>query len=152
MPLLLSEFADEINRILPAVMSEFVKRYASGLNKVKVTLPQFFILNFLDEKGEAKMSELASIMQVTTAAMTGVVDRIVKYGYVKRVYDPEDRRIIKVRLTPKGKELVNKVNLQRKQMLISIFGKLSEKDRQDYLRVLRSIKDVLTKEEKVIVQ
>ena len=139
----LSEFADKMNRLMPVVIKEFARRQVNELYKGKITLPQFFSLNFLNEQGESRMTDLAYFMNVTTAATTGIVDRLVRDNYVARSYNPDDRRIVKVRLTPKGYELVKKVNQQRRQMIIKIFGKISEVDRQDYLRILMQIKDIL---------
>lgn len=146
----LSEFADRINEIMPMFIKEFARRQISELFKTKITLPQFLILLLLQKQGELKMTGLARFMKVSTAAMTGLVDRLVKYGYILRVTDPADRRIIKVRLTTKGIDLVRKINKQRKQMIINIFGRLSRADRENYLRILMRIKDILSKEKEDI--
>jgi len=95
------------------------------------------------------MTDLAGFMKVSTAAMTGVVDRLVRDAYALRVFDPQDRRIIKVRLTPKGAELIKRINRQKRNMIVNIFGKISDSERQDYLRILTRIQDVLTKENEV---
>ena len=137
------EFADRMSEVLPLVMKEFARRQVDELYKGKITLPQFLILEFLHHSGELKMTDLATFMHVTTAAITGIGDRLVRGGYLVRAYDSDDRRIIKVRLTAKGSELVRKVSEQRRHMVIKIFGKLSEEDRQDYLRILMQIKDIL---------
>ena len=142
----LSEFADKMQEIMPVIMKEFASRHSSELFKAKVTLPQFLILNFLNVSGDTKMKVLAQFMRVTTAAMTGIVDRLVRDSYATRIYDPKDRRIIKIKLTSKGSGLVKKVNQQRQQMIVKLFGKISESDRQEYLRILLQIKDILTKE------
>lgn len=140
----ISEFADRIAEVMPVIAKEFTRHQSHELFKGVVTLPQFLVLNFLDNSGESKMKDLAKFMDVTTAAMTGIVERLVKYGYVERVFDPEDRRIIKIKPTPKGSGLVKKFKEQKRQMVINIFGKLSEKDREDYLRIIMQIRDVLT--------
>ena len=142
----LSEFADKMNEIIPLISKDFLRQQSSEFYKIKVTLPQIIILNFLHAQGEARMSDLAYTMEVTTAAMTGIVDRLVRESYVTRVYDPSDRRIVKIRLTSKGKILVERINRQRHQMIIKIFGKISEPERQDYLRILMHIRDILVKE------
>ncbi|MDD5355531.1 MAG: MarR family transcriptional regulator [Candidatus Omnitrophica bacterium] len=144
----LLEFANRISEIIPVIMKEFARRQADDLFKNRITLPQFLILNFLHRSGELKMTELAKLMKVTTAAMTGIVNRLVRDGYVARNYQPQDRRIIKINLTVKGNSLVNKANQQRQEMIINIFGKVSDEDRQDYLRVLTRICDILTKEQR----
>jgi len=145
----LLEFADKINQIMPEIFKKFIRRQTSELFKGKVTLPQLFILNFLDKEVQSRMTDLAHFLNVTTAAATGIVDRLVKYGYVQRVYEPLDRRIIKIKLTSKGLELLKKINQQKRQMIIDIFGKISQVERQDYLRILMRIHDILTKEDKV---
>jgi DNA-binding MarR family transcriptional regulator len=92
------------------------------------------------------MTDMAHFMQVTTAAMTGLVDRLVRDGYLTRVYDPQDRRVIKIKLTLRGNGLIKKINDHRRKMVIKIFGQIPEADRQDYLRILMQIKEILTKE------
>jgi len=149
MSLSLGEFADKLNRIMPVIMKEFARRNANELSKGRITLPQLFTLGFLNEKGESRMTDLARFMKVTTAAMTGVVDRLVREAYILRVYSPKDRRIIKVKLTPKGEGLIKKINQQKRSMIINIFGKISDSERQDYLRILTRIHDILTKENEV---
>ena len=141
----LLEFADKMNEVLPRIIQGFARRQAGELYKGKITLPQFLLLDFLSHQGESKMTQMAHFMQVTTAAMTGIVDRLVVSGYVVRIYDPQDRRIIKIKLTPAGNGLVKKINAQRRNMVIKIFGNISERDRKDYLRILMQIKDILTK-------
>jgi len=49
-----------------------------------------------------------------------------------------------VSLTHRGLELVKKINHERRSMIIDVFGKVSEQDRSDYLRVLMKIKEILT--------
>lgn len=142
----LNDFADQLNRIIPTIMKEFSKRQENELYLGKISVPQFLVLVFLDKNGPSKMSDLAHFMEVTTPAMTGVVSRLVKGGYVRRTYDPKDRRIIIIKLTARGEKVIRNVNEQRRQMIVDIFGMVSEKDRSEYLRILRQIHDILTQQ------
>lgn len=144
--LCLSEFADKMNEVMPLIIKEFARRQANELYRGKITLPQFLILDFLSQNNESKMKDLAHFMGVTTAAMTGIVDRLVKYDYAIRVFDPKDRRIIKIRLLAKGLNLVRKINQQRHRMIIKIFGRITAQERQDYLKILMRIRDILLSE------
>ena len=144
----IAEFADRISQIMPLITKEFARRQLKGLYKDKITLPQFLILEFLHKDGQSQMSFLAHFMNVTTAAMTGIAGRLVRDGYARRVYDPKDRRIIKIELTTRGNELVRKIHEERRKMVVRIFGKISEADRSDYLRILMQIKEVLSREGK----
>lgn len=143
----LSQFANKMNEVMPVLLREFSRRQENELYKGKITLPQFLILDFLSRQGQCQMNHLANFMHVTTAAMTGVIERLVRDGYAARVYDAKDRRIIKVRLTNKGNELVKRINRQRQKMIIKIFGNISEADCRNYLRILMQIKEILTKED-----
>lgn len=142
----LSEFADKMNEIVPVIMKEFARRQANELYKGKITLPQFLILNFLHRNGVSKMTNLARFMDVSTPAMTGIVERLVREGYCERAYNPKDRRIINVKLTAKGNEVVRKINKQRRNMVIRIFGKISQLERSEYLRILMRIQEILARE------
>ncbi len=55
------------------------------------------------------MTSLSLICGVSTAAITGMVDRLVKKGLVQRVHGKYDRRIITVELTDKGREYADKI-------------------------------------------
>lgn len=146
----LKEFGDKMSAMLPLMIKEFARRQANELYEGKITLPQLLILDFLHRQDAAKMKVLANFMNVTTAAMTGIVGRLVAAGYVKRTYIQDDRRIIKIKLTSKGEELVKKINKQRRQMIINIFSKISDADRQEYLRIWLQIKAVIDKEKAVV--
>jgi DNA-binding MarR family transcriptional regulator len=143
----LPDFADRINEVMPILFKEFARRQTNELFKGKITLPQFLVLALLHKEGESKMSDLAASLKVTTPAMTGISDRLVRYGYISRSNDLQDRRIIKVKLTAKGFDLVKKIDEQRQQMIINIFGKISLADRKEYLRILTKIRDILRKED-----
>jgi len=141
--LTIDEFADQMDEIMPVVGREFLRRHLGDLCKGKITVQQLLIADTLCREGEIRMGDLARIMAVTTAAMTGMVERLVRYGYVERVSNPDDRRIIKVRLTRAGEDFIATLNARRRKAHIKIFGQISPQDREDYLRILTQIKNVL---------
>ncbi len=142
----LSEFCDRLNDIMPVMFREYIKHRVNECHKIKITLPQFIVLNMLNMHGELRMTDLASFMNVTTAAMTGIVDRLVREGYVARVSDPEDRRIIKVKLTAKGASVVKSVKEEEKKVTMKMFGIISQKEREEYLKILTHIRDHIIEE------
>jgi DNA-binding MarR family transcriptional regulator len=139
----LDEFADRVDEIMPQVTREFFRHETSEFYKMKVTLPQFVVMNILYTVGESKMTDISRSAGVTTAAMTGLVDRLVKYAYVKRSSDPKDRRIVKIALTGEGSMTVKKMLDHRKKVVMKIFGLVSEAERDEYLRILTNIRDRL---------
>jgi DNA-binding MarR family transcriptional regulator len=141
--LTISEFADRVSEIMPVIMKEFVRHQAGEFYKLKITMPQFFVLDIIKHSGESKMSDMARSLGVTTAAMTGIIGRLVRDGYVVRISEPGDRRIIKVRLTPKGMRVVGDMIERRKQITIKMFGFISAKEREDYLNIISHISEHL---------
>jgi DNA-binding MarR family transcriptional regulator len=142
-PISPAEFADRLSLILPVMMKEFSKQQSEEIYQGKITLPQFFVMDFLMKNESVKMSDLAIFMDVSMATMTGIVDRLVRHRYVGRISDAEDRRIIRIRMTRDGTALMNRVYQRRREMIIEVFGQISASDRDDYLRILSKIRDIL---------
>ena len=139
----LSPFADKVTELMPVIMKGYVKHQVDEFDKLKITMPQFFVLELVNRQGEAKMSDLAKFVNVTTAAMTGIVGRLFKNGYVLRTDEPEDRRIIKIKLTPKGAKLVKDMIQKRKDITIKMFGSIAQDEREEYLKILTHVHDHL---------
>lgn len=78
------------------------------LNAGKISYGQLFLLGSLDRTDGLTMSEIAKRMGHSTAAATGLVDRLQRLGYVARTHAEEDRRKIMVTITDKGRRLVRK--------------------------------------------
>ena len=137
----LMEFADKVLD----VSKDFIKYYAKEADKVKLTLPQIAILDILSRNKESNMSDLARYMNVTTAAMTGFINRLVRDGYVVRVRDPKDRRVIKIKLTSKGGTAVKSALENKRRMITKVFGVLPQKEREEYLKILTLVREGLNK-------
>ena len=73
------------------------------------------------------MTDIAKKMGHSTAAATGLVDRIEKLGYVERIHASDDRRKIMVRITSKGVEMVAHM---RKEIATDLTGILSSMDEE----------------------
>jgi DNA-binding MarR family transcriptional regulator len=58
-------------------------------------------LNIIQNAGGVTAGELAAQAGLTTGAVTGVIDRLERVGFARRVLDPADRRRVKLEVTPK---------------------------------------------------
>lgn len=77
------------------------------LSSRMVTQSQFLILLSVHARGACAMSVLAEHMKVRLPTMSGMVDRMVKAQYLRRVYNDKDRRQVMIELTPKGQKFLN---------------------------------------------
>lgn len=66
-------------------------------------------LNIVENGGGVTAGELAVHAGLTTGAVTGVIDRLERVGYVRRAADPSDRRRVKVEVTPSFYEQAGRI-------------------------------------------
>src|SRR5210317_2264585 len=99
---------------------------SSELNRGNISFPQFFLLAYLSSEDYLTMSDIAKKMGHSTAAATGLVDRLEKLSYVERVHAAEDRRKIMVRITQKGIELVAHMRKEIASGLADIMSEMDE--------------------------
>ncbi|MBN1522197.1 MAG: MarR family transcriptional regulator [Candidatus Aureabacteria bacterium] len=141
----LSHFAEDLItnfvQIRRGVMKQFFS--FSNLDIGKITIPQMTSLWLIDSSGSMKMKDLATELNITLPATTGMINRLYKLGLVNRILDESDRRIVKIRLTLKAREIINAMKKQQKEMIEGVFGKLSEKERQDYLNIVKKIRNII---------
>jgi MarR family transcriptional regulator, organic hydroperoxide resistance regulator len=77
--------------------------------KYGLTVGQTFILFDLLDNDGTSVKDIADRVQVDSPAITGFVDRLIREELVERFIDKENRRAIKIHLTPKGRELAIKL-------------------------------------------
>jgi DNA-binding MarR family transcriptional regulator len=74
--------------------------------QLDLTMPQLKVVLLLFLSGPARMSEIATALDVSLATATGVVDRLVERDTVIRESLPEDRRVVLCRLSDKGQKMI----------------------------------------------
>ena len=100
----ISEIMQSLRQIFKAIQD-----YSQEVSKkFGITGPQLWALKTISANGNLPLGELTKKMYLHPSTVTGVVDRLEKKGYVVRDRGQEDRRVVKVHLTPKGKKLVRK--------------------------------------------
>ena len=145
----INEFAKEISMVMPRLLREFVKKQSRMIEKTgDITLPQMAILHILKDMARCKMTEIAKFLSVTTSAATGIVDRMVKSGLLKRVRDVSDRRIVNIELTTKGTRAINIIFKERQKMMIDIFRHFNSKERETYLGTIKKMYNVMRRTKK----
>ena len=74
----------------------------------RITVAQSGILFLLKHQDRRMISEVGRILGIENSAMTGLVDRLEKSGFVRRAADPADRRALLICITPAGLEEIEK--------------------------------------------
>ena len=96
-------------------------------------------LSVLVYGGTQSLGSLARIERVAAPTMTRIVDALVRDGLVTRVEDPDDRRAIRLTVTPAGRDLMERGRARRIRHLAADLSTLDEEE----LAVLERAVDLL---------
>ncbi len=94
-----------------------------------------------DEQKPAGLTpaELADKAGVTRATMTGLVDTLVRDNFVRREADTEDRRMMRVVLTTKARNFLEKILPGHFRTIAELMHPLSEAERKTLARLLNKV-------------
>ncbi|MFH1305044.1 MAG: MarR family transcriptional regulator [Candidatus Omnitrophota bacterium] len=132
-------FGSEVAKILPLILREVSKKQMTLFSKGTLSVPHVVILDLLKEKTSCKMGELAKMLSLTMSAVTGLVDKMVGLGLVKRERSRADRRVVRVSILKKGKQTVNRVEEMRRNMSDELFSVFTPGEKKEYLRLLKKV-------------
>jgi DNA-binding MarR family transcriptional regulator len=93
--------------------------------ELELTVTQLRVLFLLREAPGMPAGALAENLRVTPPTVTGLVDRLVRMGVVKREEDPKDRRLVRNVLTGQGEEALGEVEREGRAFLTQIFERIS---------------------------
>ncbi|MDP9292355.1 MAG: MarR family transcriptional regulator [Verrucomicrobiota bacterium] len=131
--------AERLADIFTVLQRKFLFNLSKELSRGNVSFPQYFLLAFLGHEKCLTMSEIAQKMEHTTAAATGLIDRLENLGYAKRSHATEDRRKVKVCITPAGAELVERVRKDMVTNLIKMMHRLDPHEQQAWVQIYEKI-------------
>lgn len=119
-----------------------MKEMRRSVERWNLTLPQFDVLAELARAPEQgfTFAELSRLLLVTSGNLTGIIDRLEAEGLVRRVPEPADRRVTRMMLTSRGKNLMDTIVPQHADdvaQMLSIVPKNRLEELNDLLGLLR---------------
>ncbi|MDA5110306.1 MarR family transcriptional regulator [Brevibacillus thermoruber] len=111
-----------------------------------LTGPQFYILSLLSKKGPRSVTELADNMCVKPSAITAMVDRLLKHGFVQRDRDEHDRRVVTIRLTEQGAAILQQAKRKRKEVVQRYLRHLTPDELDALVRLFEKLARIATHE------
>jgi DNA-binding MarR family transcriptional regulator len=130
---------ERLASIIMDLQRSFVFRLSAELAQGEVSLPQYFLLSLLGGGRTLNMSEIAENLRHTTAAASGLVDRLENLDYLRREVSELDRRKVLVTLTPKGEALVELIRKDIYQNLNHIMTLLSPEEQRMWLQIYEKV-------------
>ena len=125
-----------------ALMQKLSDRFFSQFGLTDV---QFNILMILKEHGSAGLSqqELSEHLIVTKSNVVGLIDRLERSGYVKRMSHPSDRRFNQIVLTPKGTKLELKIEESYFTEVDKMMNALSTPQKRAVIQAMETIRQYI---------
>jgi DNA-binding MarR family transcriptional regulator len=96
--------------------------------QLNITIPQLKSLFFISNQGSTSVGKLAAALGVTPANVTGIIDRLVEQGLVSRTENPEDRRMLVLRVTERGQALITDLRERQISRLSKVLSRLSPEE------------------------
>lgn len=115
------------------------------LSAIGLTRAQWQALGNLRRCGPMTQAALADVMDVETATIARLVDRLEAAGWVGRRPDPHDRRVKRVSLTDKAEDIMDEVSEIGRQLSDDMLADLSNDERERLFAALSAIKSRLVR-------
>ncbi|KAJ53832.1 DNA-binding MarR family transcriptional regulator [Clostridium tetanomorphum] len=135
----------DIDTCVAFITNSSAKRIAECFNdrlsKLGITRVQWIALYFMGKYENISQSELAEKMDIKASSVARLIDRMERDEYVIRQRDENDRRIIHLVLTEKGKELREKIMPEGEKMSKLASKGLTEEEIGIFKKVLEKMKE-----------
>ncbi|MGI6451720.1 MAG: MarR family winged helix-turn-helix transcriptional regulator [Desulfitobacteriia bacterium] len=111
--------------------------------EIGISRQQFDVLCIIYEKGQITMGELCREISSACSTATDLADKLEKAGYVERIREKRDRRVVRLNILPKGEKLIKSVIERRAGRLAGIMNTFEEEDLKNTLSFLETLTDKL---------
>lgn len=106
------------------MMHRLFEGHAPDFAEIGITMAQAKVLYVVMAAGELRMSELAARLGIGSSSASGLADRLVDLGLLRRHDDPADRRQVVVTATPEAEALLERFRELNQRQLRELLGQL----------------------------
>lgn len=111
-----------------------------GLGSLSII--QFYVLMYVSRE-ETRARDLSTVLNVSPAAITKIVDHLVEHGLISRTRSLKDRRSATLKITPAGRAALEKSRRARTRMLRMLIDPLSKEEIVVLTRIMRRLVEML---------
>lgn len=134
--------------LLRHIHDEIEKHGNQNLQRYGVTLSQMHMLITLHRAEETgsdapKLKELERYFRVAQSTAAGIAVRLEKKGLVRSFTDPEDKRIKRLQITDRGREVCEGAHAGMQETQRRLFSGLTPEEEAEFTRLLQKVYDAL---------
>lgn len=113
---------------MDTIMSQRRRSFCAQPLHREVSMPQLHLLIWLQERGPMTVSDLAHILGVSVPSASAFVDRMEEHSLVVRERTREDRRVVCVRIEPRGREMVEQITGMHRDTLQHLLAQMTDEE------------------------
>ena len=139
-------FSPEIKSDVDQVLETIIYLYTESRRITKelarradLTGPQLTVVKMLEQIGDLSLSELSERIRAQNSTVTGIIDRMEREGLVVRERSKEDRRVVYIRLTPKGRKLAEEIPVEPMEIFRTALEALTATEVRELVRILGKV-------------
>lgn len=137
---------------LPHAIEKFWEVFPAVWNRIRgnlrlilasefnISIEEFHILRSL-HRGFCSVSQLADVLQISRPGASQAVEALVEKGLVSRHYDAQDRRHIRLALTPAGNEMLNSIFQKNRGWMMEKMADLSREEIAGVAKAMEALKE-----------
>jgi DNA-binding MarR family transcriptional regulator len=134
-----ADIAGRIHAAIYALGHELGRQLADSLEN-ELTMGQFAFLQFIKRHEDITLSEIASELGIKPSAVTAMIDRLERRGYVTRLRAvAEDRRVVRVYLTDAGRAILSRCELKRREIVNDLLSALEPEEIDQLISILEKV-------------
>jgi DNA-binding MarR family transcriptional regulator len=126
-----------------ATMSQLKCASSERLLRLGVSTAQLHIMFTVQRAGEMTMSHLAEVMNVSLSNATGLIDRLEERGFIERHRVETDRRVVLVRITAGGEQMLGEVDALSDELLRSVLSHLPPSQLRAVANAISSLREAV---------
>lgn len=122
------------------LVHQLEKNRLKGVKNVDLSINELHLIEAVGsgERGTS-IREIAKTLEITMPSVTVATSKLEKKGLLTKVQDEQDRRVVRVVLTPLGKKFDLAHRYFHERMIRSILSQLKEEEKESFIQVIRTL-------------
>ncbi|MCX5885785.1 MAG: MarR family transcriptional regulator [Proteobacteria bacterium] len=116
-----------------------------SLQQIELTSAQIKALTSFHGAEEYTMSDFSQNLGVTLPTTTSMINRLIQFGFIERKRDSNDRRVVKVKLTVRGRAILRKLMEERRIALEVLLQALDNEELRTFLESIENVSSLIQK-------
>jgi DNA-binding MarR family transcriptional regulator len=142
----MEKFVSELDNLLrntAYLMNLLTRDFAKGQG---LSVSRFLVLIYVSRNPGLSMRELQTKMYLAPSSTSALVDNLVEHNLLQRSIDPEDRRVVRLKMTARGEEIMDSILRFRYQKLQQALAGLKKEERDNLISAMGLLADFLKTE------